>query len=149
MPQVLAPELVDAHDARDAEALLEAHYRPSESLAVYGSLAPGRANHHVVAPLEGSWTDGVVEGDRVEAGWGVTLGFPAFRPRAGGGAIAVQVLTSPRLPDAWGRLDEFEGAEYCRILIPIFATDAAGTRTFRTVANLYAVADAASSGDAA
>lgn len=149
MPQVLTAELVEAAEVREAELLLEAQYRPSESLAVYGSLAPGRANHHVVAPLEGTWTEGVVEGDRVEAGWGATLGYPAFRPRAGGEVIAVHVLTSDRLPAAWGRLDEFEGAEYCRILVPIFARDSAGERSVRTVANLYAVADDASSGNAA
>lgn len=146
MPQLLATELVDADDAREAEERIETHYRASESLAVYGSLAPGRANHHVVAPLEGTWADGMVEGDLVEAGWGAPLGYPAFRPRSGGGEIAIHLLTSQRLPDAWARLDEFEGAEYCRILVPVFATDDAGTRRLRTVANLYAVADDAPDG---
>lgn len=149
MPQVLASELVDTDDARDAERIIEAHYRPSESLAVYGSLAPGKANHHVVAPLAGTWTDGVVEGELVEAGWGAPLGFPAFRPRAEGGEIDVQVLTSDRLPAAWGQLDEFEGAEYCRLLVPVFMTDHEGSRSVRTVANLYAVADDLPDGDAA
>jgi hypothetical protein len=48
-----------------------------------------------VAPLGGEWTDGVVEGDLFPVGWGATLGYPAFRPMAGGAAVAVKVLTRP------------------------------------------------------
>ena len=125
----------------DAEARLEARFRVGHALAVYGTLAPGRLNHHVVAPLGGEWTAGVVEGELSPVGWGATLGYPAFRPRVGGAAVAVQVLTSARLPGAWARLDAFEGPEYRRILVPVFRDDAAGARHLYTVANLYAVAD--------
>ena len=69
----------------DAERLLEEIFSTSQRLAVYGSLAPGRSNHHVVAPLGGEWTDGCIEGDLLPVGWGAALGFNAFRPRLGGG----------------------------------------------------------------
>jgi gamma-glutamylcyclotransferase (GGCT)/AIG2-like uncharacterized protein YtfP len=124
----------------DAEAQLEARFLVSHTLAVYGSLAPGQSNYHVVAPLGGDWTDGVVEGERHPSGWGATLGYPAFRPRLGGAAVAVRVLTSPLLPADWARLDAFEGAEYRRILVPVFTLSNSGERRLCTVANIYALA---------
>jgi gamma-glutamylcyclotransferase (GGCT)/AIG2-like uncharacterized protein YtfP len=125
----------------DAEWQLDELFRTDERLAVYGTLAPGRPNHHVVAPLGGEWTEGVVEGDLYPVGWGATLGYPAFRPRAGGPAVAVHVLTSPKLALAWPALDEFEGPGYRRILIPVLTPGTADERRLLTVANLYAAAE--------
>jgi gamma-glutamylcyclotransferase (GGCT)/AIG2-like uncharacterized protein YtfP len=127
--------------AADAERQLEALFRTSRTLAVYGTLAPGEPNHHVVAPLGGEWTDGVIEGDLFPVGWGATLGYPAFRPRAGGPAVAVKVLRAPALATAWPELDRFEGAEYRRILVPVFSPGGADERRLYTVANLYAAAE--------
>ena len=135
------PGQVHAPDAVDAERRLEAPFRTSHTLAVYGTLAPGRPNHHVVAPLGGEWTDGLVEGDLSPVGWGATLGYPAFRPRPGGPAVAVQVLTSPALAAAWPALDRFEGPEYRRILVPVFTPGPADGRRLYTVANLYAATE--------
>jgi gamma-glutamylcyclotransferase (GGCT)/AIG2-like uncharacterized protein YtfP len=129
-----------ARDATSAEREIETRYGVSRTLAVYGTLAPGRANHHVVAPLGGEWSEGVIEGDLAEQGWGATLGFPAFRPRTGGVMIHTFVLTSPALPNAWKALDEFEGAEYRRILVPVFHRSVADDRRLMTVANVYAAA---------
>lgn len=126
--------------AADAERRLEALFRTSQRLAVYGTLAPGRSNHHVVAPLGGEWTDGVVEGDLRQAGWKATFGFPAFRPRAGGAAVPVHLLTTPGLAAAWPRLDAFEGPAYRRILVPVLLPGPAEARRIHTVANLYAAA---------
>lgn len=47
----------------------------------------------------------------------IAKGYPAFRP--GNGAVPVSVLTSAALPAHWARLDEFEGADYRRILVPV------------------------------
>ena len=129
-----------ARESSDAERRLDALFDTSHTLAVYGTLAPGRPNHHVVAPLGGAWTNGVVEGDLHPVGWGATLGYPAFRPRAGGPAVAVHVLTAAGLASAWPDLDRFEGPGYRRILVPVFA--AGGDRRLSTVANLYAAAEA-------
>ena len=126
----------------DAERQLDALFRIRHTLAVYGTLAPGEPNHHVVAPLGGEWTDGLVEGDLFPVGWGATLGYPAFRPRVGGAAVAVEVLTSPRLATAWPTLDRFEGPEYRRILVPVFRPALTDERRLYTVANLYAAAEA-------
>lgn len=110
------------------------------TLAVYGTLAPGLPNHHVVAPLGGEWSEGVIEGDLAPEGWGATLGYPAFRPRLGGAAVPVQLLTSPALAAAWPELDRFEGPEYRRILVPVFGAGPAGDWQLCTVANIYAAA---------
>lgn len=130
-------------DAADAERRLEDRFRISHTLAVYGTLAPGQPNHHVVAPLGGEWTEGLIEGDLFPVGWGATLGYPAFRPRAGGPAVPVRVLASPLLPAAWPGLDHFEGAEYRRILVPVFTPGPPEERRLYTVANLYAAAEPA------
>ncbi len=105
--------------------------RPARRLAVYGTLAPGEVNHHIVADLGGSWTAGRVRGRRVQLD-----PYPLFFPceRVGSPAtnhVAVQVLESPALPDAWPRLDAFEGPDYRRILVAVDTAD--GTR----VANIY------------
>jgi gamma-glutamylcyclotransferase (GGCT)/AIG2-like uncharacterized protein YtfP len=128
-------------EAGDAERRLDGVFRTSRTLAVYGTLAPGQPNHHVVAPPGGEWTDGVVEGDLFPVGWGATLGYPAFRPRPGGPAVAVKVLAAAALPAAWPDLDRFEGAEYRRILVPVLTPAPADGRRLYTVANLYAAAE--------
>jgi gamma-glutamylcyclotransferase (GGCT)/AIG2-like uncharacterized protein YtfP len=133
-------ERLDNAGAAEAERRLESLFRTVQTLAVYGTLAPGQPNHHVVAPLGGAWTDGVVEGDLYPVGWGAALGYPAFRPRAGGPAVAVHVLTAPKLAAAWPELDRFEGPGYRRILVPVFSPGPDRERLY-TVANLYAAAE--------
>jgi gamma-glutamylcyclotransferase (GGCT)/AIG2-like uncharacterized protein YtfP len=122
------------------ERRLEDLFGVSHTLAVYGTLAPGRPNHYFVAPLGGEWSEGVIEGDLAPEGWGAALGYPAFRPRLGGAAVPVQLLTSPALAAAWPELDRFEGPEYRRILVPVFAAGPASERQLSTVANVYAAA---------
>jgi gamma-glutamylcyclotransferase (GGCT)/AIG2-like uncharacterized protein YtfP len=135
----------EGSDGRRAERQLDALFRTSHKLAVYGTLAPGQPNHHVVAPLRGEWTDGMIEGDLLAEGWAADLGYPGFRPRVGGDAVAVQVLTAPLLATAWPTLDRFEGPGYQRILVPMFSTELgpeqAGERRLYTVANLYAATE--------
>ena len=55
-------------EGRRAERQLDVLFRTSHTLAVYGTLAPGKPNHHVVAPLGGEWTDGLIEGDLLPVG---------------------------------------------------------------------------------
>jgi gamma-glutamylcyclotransferase (GGCT)/AIG2-like uncharacterized protein YtfP len=129
-----------------AERRLDDLFGTGHTLAVYGTLAPGRPNHHVLAPLAGEWTDGLIEGDLLPVGWGADLGYPGFRPRVGGDAVAVRVLRAPSLASAWADLDRFEGPGYERILVPVFGTKLgpgqAGERRLHTVANLYSPTEA-------
>jgi len=43
----------DTRESREALDALEARFHVGRVLAVYGTLAPGKPNHHVVAPLGG------------------------------------------------------------------------------------------------
>ena len=48
-------------------------------LFVYGTLAPGRANEHQLASLQGTWEKAWVKGHLFEEGWGIAQGFPGIR----------------------------------------------------------------------
>ena len=87
--------------------------------AVYGSLAPGRPNHHQLAALGGVWREGHVRGRLVEAGWGAALGYPALVLDPDGVDVPVHVLESDALPDHWARLDEHEGSDYRRVVVTV------------------------------
>jgi gamma-glutamylcyclotransferase (GGCT)/AIG2-like uncharacterized protein YtfP len=109
------------------EAAIQAAHAPSRRLAVYGTLAPGESNHHLVAPLGGVWSRGTVRGRRT------VRRFPAFTWDEAAPPVPVHLLVAAGLPHHWPALDEFEGADYCRILVPV-VLDRGGSLV---VANLY------------
>jgi gamma-glutamylcyclotransferase (GGCT)/AIG2-like uncharacterized protein YtfP len=111
----------------DAERTLEAMFTCSRKLAVYGTLAPGESNHHLLASCPGTWTSAAVPGRRT------VRRFPAFTYDPSAALVAVQMLDSPDLPDQWQHLDAFEGPDYPRILVPVYTGD-----HLLAVANLYA-----------
>lgn len=83
-------------------------------LFVYGTLAPGRPNHHVVAGIAGTWSRGTVRGHLFEEGWGATLGYPAIVLDPAGDVVEGFVLASAELPRHVDGLDAFEGEGYRR-----------------------------------
>lgn len=96
-------------------AVLTAEHR----LATYGTLAPGRVNHHHVENLRGEWTSGVIRGRLVESGWGAELGYPGLVLDPAGSSIDVHLLTSKDLVAHWERLDAFEGSGYLRVSVDV------------------------------
>jgi gamma-glutamylcyclotransferase (GGCT)/AIG2-like uncharacterized protein YtfP len=86
------------------------------ALATYGSLCPGKPNHHHVSDIPGAWIDGIVRGTLHEVGWGAAMGFPALEISETGTDVVVEVLISSELSAHLDRLDEFEGAEYKRVI---------------------------------
>jgi gamma-glutamylcyclotransferase (GGCT)/AIG2-like uncharacterized protein YtfP len=92
-------------------------------LATYGSLRPGRPNHHQLDGLRGRWSAGHVHGRLVDAGWGAALGYPALVPDEDGPAVEVEVFESADLPEHWTRLDEFEGPAYERVAVVVHGPD--------------------------
>lgn len=92
-------------------------------LAVYGTLAPGRPNHHHLADLGGTWTLGTVRGRLHEAGWGAEMGYPGIVLDPDAPDVAVQVFTSDDLPAHWARLDAFEGEGYTRVWVEVTTAD--------------------------
>ena len=94
-----------------------------QRLATYGTLAPGRINHHQLVGLEGRWCLGTVAGRLVEAGWGAKLGFPGLILDPEGDAVEVHLFESPDLIHHWPRLDSFEGAGYRRVEAEVATPD--------------------------
>jgi gamma-glutamylcyclotransferase (GGCT)/AIG2-like uncharacterized protein YtfP len=114
---------------------------PSRRLAVYGSLAPGRSNHHHLADLRGTWTEGWIEGVLHDRGWGAGMGFPGIVLESGGPRVMVWLLETDDLPRHWARLDAFEGDEYIRLLTLVHKASATPC-----AANVYALRRAAFAG---
>ena len=92
-------------------------------LATYGTLAPGRRNHHQLAGLNGGWRQGTVRGWLGEAGWAAPLGYPGLVLDSAGPLVDVYLFESSDLPAHWPRLDEFEGAEYRRVVTQVHTAE--------------------------
>jgi Uncharacterized conserved protein len=85
---------------------------------VYGTLAPGRPNEHVLADVPGTWEPATVRGTLVQAGWGATAGYPGIVLSEESDEVHGFVFSSTDLSAHWSRLDEFEGEGYVRVLVP-------------------------------
>jgi len=83
-------------------------------LAVYGTLAPGRPNHHKLHDLSGRWIEGTVRGQLLQEGWDAEQGYPGLILDPEGPTADVQLFGSLDPPEHWARLDEFEGSGYQR-----------------------------------
>ncbi len=115
-----------------AEEIIDSLFGTSNHFAVYGTLAPGAPNHHVLESLSGEWCEGCVHGDLHQKGWGAQQGYPAIRWNPRSGQIPVKLLVSADLEHHWERLDKLEGPEYQRILVPVYSGD-----KVVAVANIY------------
>ena len=94
-----------------------------ERLFVYGTLAPGQPNEHVLREIGGSWEAGTVTGRLRQAGWGAGLGYPGIDLDEDGDEIQGFVFSSEKLVDYWGMLDEFEGEAYERVVTEVRLKD--------------------------
>lgn len=97
--------------------------RPDRALAVYGTLAPGESNHHVVADIDGRWVPIGLRGHRFTARWRDTPGYPGFTPDPGGPLVPALALVADELADHWDRLDAFEGPGYRRVEVDVLDPD--------------------------
>ncbi len=88
-------------------------------LATYGTLAPGRPNHHLLADVPGVWLVGQVKGHLTDVGWGAAIGFPALVLADTGPTVEIHLFLSAELPAHWERLDAFEGQEYRRTRVQV------------------------------
>lgn len=89
----------------------------SERLFVYGTLAPGRSNHHLLADCPGSWEPARLQGHLLDEGWGAEFGYPGIVPAKDADYVDGFVFTSSALSARWAQLDAFEGAEYQRVQV--------------------------------
>jgi len=92
-------------------------------LFVYGTLAPGRPNEHVLSSVSGKWEPATVRGRLLEEGWGAAAGYPGIVLDGCGDEIHGLLFSSDSLPDHWARLDKFEGEGYERVLTSVRLED--------------------------
>ena len=90
-----------------------------ENLFVYGTLAPGKPNHHVMQDIPGQWQPATLKGHLHDAGWGAEFVCPGMVPSEDGEPVAGFVLTSDQLTHHWARLDEYEGDGYQRTTVEV------------------------------
>ena len=88
-------------------------------LFVYGTLAPGRPNAHVMDGIEGTWEAATARGDLLPDGWGAAAGYPAIVLAADGPEVPGLLFRSDDLAGHWDRLDEFEGEGYDRVVTSV------------------------------
>jgi gamma-glutamylcyclotransferase (GGCT)/AIG2-like uncharacterized protein YtfP len=88
-----------------------------DRLFVYGTLAPGRSNAHVLADVAGTWEPATVRGRLFPAGRGAAEEYVGIVLDEQGDDVRGLVFTSAQLPDHWARLDAFEGDDYVRVLV--------------------------------
>jgi gamma-glutamylcyclotransferase (GGCT)/AIG2-like uncharacterized protein YtfP len=88
----------------------------TQRLFVYGTLAPGRPNEHVLADFPGAWEPATVTGTLHPEGWGAAAGYPGIVLDEHGGEVEGLLFSSESLAEQWARLDEFEGEGYERVL---------------------------------
>ncbi len=99
----------------DPELFFDAVFdQPSQRLAVYGSLKPGGSNAGQMTGIEGDWRDGTVHGVIEQPGEYLEFTWDVSAP-----PVSVLVFSAPRLPEHFDRLDDFEGPDYVRTLVPV------------------------------
>ncbi|ALM50906.1 gamma-glutamylcyclotransferase family protein [Halomonas huangheensis] len=90
-----------------------------QRLFIYGTLGPGRPNEHVMQKIGGSWKAATLKGRLLKSGWGAAMGFPGLVIDEDGEEIQGHVFSSENLSNNWQSLDNFEGAEYQRVLTTV------------------------------
>ena len=102
----------------------------TQRLFVYGTLAPGRPNEHVLAGVPGKWEPATVRGTLHQEGWGAAAGYPGIVLDEQGGEVEGFVFSSESLSEHWDRLDEFEGAGYERVLTTAMLPDGTAVEAY-------------------
>ena len=94
-----------------------------QRLFVYGTLAPGQSNEHILRGINGTWQKATVSGALHSTGWGATGGYPAIVLSEDGDEISGFLFSSNELSEHWIMLDQFEGEAYKRVLATVMLKD--------------------------
>ena len=109
--------------------------RPTyKALVAYGTLAPGKAESLRTSFLQdivGSWEPCQMQGSLT-----FSKGLPRFSWNPAGAEIDAELFVSEALPEAWRRIDDFEGTAYKRRLVTV--SRSVGV----SVANVYLASEA-------
>jgi gamma-glutamylcyclotransferase (GGCT)/AIG2-like uncharacterized protein YtfP len=101
-----------------------------ERLFVYGTLAPGRPNHGVLANIPGTWEAASLKGKLLDEGWGSELGCPGIVPSDEGEEVEGFLFSSDHLSDQWSMLDEYEGTGYRRVSVLVKTESGENTEAY-------------------
>ncbi len=100
-------------------ASLSAKSKIVMNLFVYGTLAPGKPNEHILKCINGTWKKGTVRGQLFSSGWGAALGFPGIILDPESEEVEGLLFCSAELDKHWETLDNFEGDGYQRVLTSV------------------------------
>lgn len=101
-----------------------------QHLFVYGTLAPNRANHHIMAPIAGDWQPARIRGHLLANGWGAATGYPAIVIDVAADWVTGFLFSSDQLAAHWARLDMFESDAYQRVLVDVVREDGATCQAY-------------------
>jgi len=101
-----------------------------DRIFVYGTLAPGRSNAHLLSHLSGSWQKATIRGHLVQAGWGAEQGYPGVVIDNSAPIVEGFVLSAEGLRHEWQRLDAFEGEQYQRVATQAVLEDGQSVEVF-------------------
>ena len=87
-----------------------------QRLFVYGTLAPGQSNEHVLKNITGVWEPASVRGRLYPVCWGADCDYPAIVLDETADEVAGLIFDSSHLEGHWQMLDDFEGDGYRRVL---------------------------------
>ena len=65
-------------DLSDEEKFVIRKYQPQNIFIVYGTLGPGRPNHHKIEHIKGRWSKVTIKGKLEAKGWGADLGYYGY-----------------------------------------------------------------------
>lgn len=85
-----------------------------EHLFVYGTLAPGRSNEHLLENLSGKWRPATIQGRLTRGVRGSARGYPGVLLEDTENEVEGLLFSSTDLTRHWQRLDAFEGNGYER-----------------------------------
>ena len=94
---------------------------------MYGTLAPGESNAHILADLRGRWERAEDSGYVFPEGCAASEFYPAIIIATGDDPAAPRVqgrlFISEDLPEFWPALDTFEGPCYERVVVKVRGCD--------------------------
>ncbi|SFN05314.1 gamma-glutamylcyclotransferase [Thermodesulforhabdus norvegica] len=87
--------------------------KPDQKLVVYGTLAPNAPNERLLKNIAGTWQDCKIRGRIIQR-----HGLKYFKWIPDADEINTKMFVSESLSDKLSSIDQFEGEDYHRILIP-------------------------------
>ncbi len=85
------------------------------NLFIYGTLAPGKPNEHILKDIAGTWKEAKIKGPLKKDGWGSKLGYDGVILDGSNNDVDGFIFSSNYLDDILNILDEFEGDDYVRL----------------------------------